>query len=119
MRAVAVSIGLALAGCANTGPELADDGLGVIELPAAAVAAEAKVVEFEQLDTGLQCERRVPTGTRIATRHCYTREESEQRAIAREIARRGMEELRDVQMYQELAHAEARRRALSEMSSRR
>jgi hypothetical protein len=95
--------------------------LETIELPPGVgklVLSDTRVVEIDSLDTGLECQRRVPTGSRIATQNCYTREEAQSRAIAQQAARRSVEELRDLQMYQEMARAEARRRAIAEMTAR-
>jgi hypothetical protein len=80
--------------------------------PTVVAAAEesARTVELEELDNGVICERRVPTGSRISYETCYTREEQEARQAAmREFTQRDFEEMRQLQENRRLAEEEARR----------
>jgi len=110
MRALPLSIAsLTLAGCANPEALAVSAGLRAVDLPPnVSRLGDVEVVDADALDTGLVCERFVPTGSRIAQQRCFTREESEAEAAVREmILHSEMEEMRRQQ--QEMA----RQRALS------
>ncbi|HEY5567050.1 MAG TPA: hypothetical protein VIM81_07375 [Gammaproteobacteria bacterium] len=106
---------LLLMGCATTPAEVAQEPevLEPIDITAQLAAAGAEIVDVRELDNGTVCERRVPTGSRIAEEWCYTQAEYEARREAnQDILRQDMEEMRQQQETRRIAQQEARSQAI-------
>jgi len=104
---------LLIVGCASSSPETAATGRPE-PTDAAATLASAEAIDISELDTGLVCERSVPTGSRISEHTCYTREQyAARQAMLQEIAQRDVNEMRELQRNRELVEQEARRQAVT------
>jgi hypothetical protein len=103
---------LSLLACASRAPEVAEvPTLELIGISKTLTPLDATTLDVSELDNGMVCERRIPTGSRIASKWCYTREVYETREAAKDdILRQDFEEMRQQQQARQMAE-QARRQA--------
>ena len=109
---VAMSL-LALSSALAADPEPADQAEAKVEAskpPASddgATNGEPLVVDADSLEAKVVCERYVPTGSRISSQRCVSRDDLEQSDAERRMLRRDVDEIRRLQMDRALAQQRA------------